>query len=104
MRFRELAWCSVLLFFSFVSVLFVQAQDDTTSPVLVGFGISPQQVDTTSAAADVNFFLHATDDISGILHVQVNIASPSGLVGLGIGSTNNPVPISGTALDGIFPV
>jgi hypothetical protein len=79
--------------------LFVQAQQDTTAPVLVGLTISPQQVDTTAEVANVSFLVHGTDNISGIIHVQVNVVSPSGKIALGIAAQTL---LSGTPLDGTF--
>ena len=47
---RRFATISLL---AIASVLFVQAQQDTTPPVLADFDFSPKQVDTSSGPADI---------------------------------------------------
>jgi hypothetical protein len=98
LRLRSLTTAFLLVI---ASVLHVHAQDDTTAPLLVGFGLSPQQVDTGSAAANVTFSAHVTDDLSGTVNVSVYTVSPSGKIGQ---QGSAYVPASGSALDGTFQV
>jgi hypothetical protein len=80
------------------SVPYMQAQDDTTAPVLVGFGISPQQVNTSSTTAQVTFSFHVTDDLSAVTMVTVGVLGPSGKVNF----TAAGSLVSGTALNGNY--
>jgi hypothetical protein len=62
---RLLRSLTIASLFLSASLPCVHAQDDTTAPVLVGFGISPQQVDTSSGPADITVSAHITDNLSG---------------------------------------
>lgn len=73
---------------------------DNDGPALVSFDVSPSSIDTSAAAADVDFDLSATDDLSGIdpAASHVLVQAPGG------GATfEAPLSlISGTALDGSY--
>jgi hypothetical protein len=59
---RLLRSLTIASLFLSASLPCVHAQDDTTAPVLVGFGISPQQVDTSSGPADITVSANITDN------------------------------------------
>src|SRR5437763_440470 len=93
---------TALSLFVIVNVLFLEAQEDTTPPVLVGFDFSPKQVDTSSVSADITLSLHITDNLSGYTPDWSAVAvftSPSG------GQQWNAYAgnlITGTTLDGVY--
>jgi hypothetical protein len=99
MKFSKLACCLGLLLFAFANVLSVQAQEDTTPPVLVGFDFSPKQVDTTSTSATITFTGHVTDNLSGELSGWTVLATSPTAHQMVAASMNR---VSGTALDGFY--
>ena len=101
-RLLLLSRLATIPLFVIASVLLVQGQEDTTAPVLAGFGFSPQQVDTTSSTANLTFSAHVTDDISGVDQVSVYTWSPSQTIEQYYSAPS--VPVTGSTLDGTFQV
>jgi len=76
------------------------AQTDTTPPTLIGFSFAPVSIDTTDSAQTVLVTFHATDNLSGVASVRATFSNrdvPSDPLGC-----ESTVPISGTALDGVY--
>ncbi len=90
--------CAVVILF-FAAALPAVAQEDTTPPVLAGFGFEPKQIDTTSGPASVTLSFHITDDLSGLNYGAAVFVSPSGQYS-SHGSTD--LLLSGDALDGTY--
>ena len=60
------------------SIEVVTTREDVTPPELVALSIDPSVVDVSTGDADINFTIRATDDLSGVHNVVVNLVSPSG--------------------------
>jgi hypothetical protein len=88
-----------LLVFTFASVLYVRAQQDTNPPVLIGFDFSPKQADTTSSDVAIAFTGHVTDNLSGELSGWTVLAqSPTAQQKVASSMTL----VSGNGLDGFY--
>ncbi|HYM54109.1 MAG TPA: IPT/TIG domain-containing protein, partial [Solirubrobacteraceae bacterium] len=69
---------------------------DETPPSVVGLTLSPSSVDTSTAAKSVTVALRATDDLSGVSAVEVNLSNGSRWIGASANLTG------GTRLDGTW--
>jgi hypothetical protein len=56
----------------------VKSARDTVSPKLTALAISPAQIDTSAGPAAVKVNYTATDDLSGVQHIDMSFLSPSG--------------------------
>ena len=99
MKFTKLSWCSGLVLFALGSVPYVEAQQDTTPPVLAGFDFSPKQVDATASDAAITFTGHVTYNLSGELSGWTVLAT-SPTAQQKVATSMNLV--SGTGLDGTY--
>jgi hypothetical protein len=61
----------------FPTRLEVKSSQDTTSPKLTALEF-PDRIDTSAAPAHVKVELAATDDLSGVNHIELSFVSPSG--------------------------
>jgi hypothetical protein len=77
------------------------AQQDKAPPSLVNLAADRTQIDTGAHAETVVFTAHLTDDVSGVLFMNVGCFSPT----LGqLSSRPNGTRVSGNALDGMYTV
>jgi hypothetical protein len=74
------------------------AAEDTEPPVLLGFGLEPVSVNTSSAAQTVTATAHITDNLSGVSEVVVVARSPSKEQTV-VASFSR---VSGTETDGVY--
>ena len=89
---------AALTLFVAVRLFVTSAAPDTTPPVLVDFDFNPKSVNVSSGDAFVTVTLHASDDISGILRVDIVFMNPSGTAPRECTGSL----ISGTPNDGLY--
>src|SRR5437016_3765628 len=74
----------------FPTDLVVLGQQDVTPPTLTGLSFTPATINTASGPATVAVSLSATDDLSGVLGVQMRFVSPSGAQSRGASPNFSP--------------
>jgi hypothetical protein len=74
------------------------ATPDVTPPVVTAVTVDRTTVDLTSGQDSVVFMVTATDDLSGITSVQVNLSGPSGTRSAGCGGSL----LTGTVFSGTY--
>ena len=98
---QSTVFCKRLIFSLFVLLLTPLSvyAADTTAPTLTDFSISPATVDTTSADQVITVTFSATDDLSGIQDLDVNLSSDSGF---GYITFDGFTLVSGTDTNGTY--
>jgi hypothetical protein len=93
-------WMETFLCAGLVAAFPIAARADSAPPALVGFAFSPASIDTTSTPAEVTVTARLTDDISGVASMRVVFSHQDVLSEPH--DCESSVPVSGTALDGLF--
>ena len=79
------------------------AAPDTTPPSLTGLRFAPEAIDTREGAAIVKVDFTATDDLSGVNHLELSFLSPSGNVRQGGSAKFDTAKSVSKSIDVTFP-
>lgn len=80
----------------------VAGQIDIEAPMLIDFELSAETVNVGMEDAYLDVTVHAADDLSGIVHIQINILPEKTGYGCGLLMWSPDDLVSGTELDGIY--
>lgn len=87
----------------FRTALEVKSAADTTPPNLTSFRFAPEAIDTSEGVAIVKVDFTATDDLSGVNHLELSFLSPSGNVRQGGSARFDPAQSVSKSIDVTFP-
>lgn len=79
-----------------------QGEVDTEAPQLVALALSANSVNVYATEVRPVVMAHATDDLSGVMHIQITILHENGDIGRGVILWWPDQLISGTGRDGIY--
>jgi Bacterial Ig-like domain len=81
----------------------VKSVRDTVSPRLTALEFSPAQIDTSTGPVDVKVNYTATDDLSGVVYIELSFVGPSGVARQGGSARFRAVLSESNSITATFP-
>jgi hypothetical protein len=88
----------------FRTALGVKSASDTTPPRLTNFRFAPEGIDTSRGPATVQVDFTATDDLSGVIFIDLSFVSPGGNIRHGGSARFEPVQSVSKSIAVTFPL